>query len=313
MEFKQIRTFVALAEHMHFGRTAEHLNIAQPHVSRRIKQLEEELNVLLFYRDRRNVKLTAAGEVFLVEAKRLLRDGDTAKERARESALGRRGNLHVSMLGTAVLGTLPAILGEFHQRHPNVHLTFKEMLTAAILEELSHGTTDVAFFHPPIRAVGPYEQITVEREPLIAVLPKKHRLARQSKIRLFDLANDPWVMFPRENGAFVYDLIISLCQKAGFSPRIIEEADAVQTRLGLIASGFGVHLVHRTWETMPYPGVAYVVVEPTATIGLSCYWRKDNANPILRTFIDVVGKYEVARTAASAKRQIARAKTASST
>ena len=293
MEFKQIRTFVALADHLHFGRAAAHLGIAQPHVSRRIKQLEEELSVLLFYRDRRNVKLTEAGEVFLIEAKRLLREGDTAKERARESALGRRGNLYVSMIGSAMLGTLSAILGEFHHRYPNVHLVFKEMLTVAILEDLSHRTTDVAFFHPPIRAVGPFEQIVVEREPLVAVLPKNHRLARQATIKLFDLATDPWVMFPRENGAFAYDLIISLCQKAGFSPRIIEEAEVMQTRLGLVAAGFGVHLVHRSWQAISYPGVIYIPVAPTANIALSCCWRKDNTNPILGRFIEIVRKYKL--------------------
>ena len=100
-------------------------------------------------------------------------------------------------------------------------------------------------------------------------------------------------MFPRDNGTSVYDLIISLCQKAGFSPNIVQEADSVQSRLGLVAAGFGVHLVHQTWRTVPYPGVAYVPVQPTATIGLSCYWRKDNTNPILGTFIETVRKYEL--------------------
>ncbi len=293
MEFKQIRTFVALAEHLHFGQAAEHLRIAQPHVSRRLKQLEEELNVLLFYRNRRNVKLTEAGEVFLVEAKRLLRDSDIARERARESALGRRGNLNLSMLGSAMLGTLSTVLGEFHQRYPDVHLNFKEMRSAAILDDLSDGVSDLAFFHPPVRGFSTYQHIALEREPLIAVLPKKHRLAKQAKLKLIDLANDPWLMFPRDNGPFVYDLMISLCQKAGFSPRIVQEGDSVQTRLGLVAAGFGVHLVHRTWQTMPYPGVVYIPVEPTASIGLSCYWRKDNTNPIVGTFIEIARKYEL--------------------
>lgn len=293
MDFKGIRTFVALAEHLHFGQTAEHLRVAQPHVSRRIKQLEEELDAMLFYRDRRNVKLTEAGHVFLVEAKKLLRDADVAKERARESARGRRGNLTVSMIGSAMLGTLPEIFGEFHRQYADVSLSFMELSSVALLEALERGEADVGFMHPPIRTLGTYEHVSLEREPLIAVVPKTHGLARRNRLSLLELATEPWVMFPRDNGATIYDLIISLCQKAGFSPRIVQEAGSVPTRLGLVAAGFGVHLVHKTWETMPFPGVAYIPIEPTAMIGLTCYWRKRDPNPILKLFVDIVRRHRV--------------------
>ena len=294
MEFKQIATFVTLAEHLHFGHAAEHLNIAQPHVSRRIKQLEYELGSLLFYRDRRNVKLTEAGEVFLVEARRLLRAADIAKERTRESALGRRGHLNVSLLGSAMLGPLSTVFGEFHRRFPDVYLRFKE----AALDRDHRGSQRRRHRR---RLLSPADSrlrrlsITSpsRSEPLIAVLPKLIGLHGGRSSTLIDLAPDPWVMFPRDNGTSVYDLIISLCQKVGFSPNIVQEADSVQSRLGLVAAGFGVHLVHQTWRTVPYPGVAYVPVQPTATIGLSCYWRKDNTNPILGTFIETVRKYEL--------------------
>lgn len=293
MDFKGIRTFVALAEHLHFGQTAEHLRVAQPHVSRRIKQLEEELDAVLFYRDKRNVKLTEAGHVFLVEAKKLLKDADIAKERTRESARGRRGNLTISMISSAMLGALPAIFGEFHRLYPDVSLSFNEMNSLALLDALSRGDADLGFMHPPVRALGTYEHVALEREPLIAVLPHHHGLARRNRLSLIELANEPWVMFPRDNGATIYDLIISLCQKAGFSPKIVQEAGSVPARLGLVAAGFGVHLVHKTWDTMPYPGVVYIPVEPTAMIGLTCYWRKADPNPILKIFIDIVRKYKI--------------------
>ena len=294
MDFKGIRTFVALAEHLHFGHAAEHLRVAQPHVSRRIKQLEEELDALLFYRDKRNVRLTEAGEVFLVEAKKLLRDADIAKERARESARGRRGNLDVGLITSAMLGAVPGILGEFHRLYPDVSLSFDELGSVALLDALSHGEVDVAFLHPPIRGVSSnYEHIILEREPLVAVLPSSHRLATRSKLGLLDLAGERWVMFPRSNGMTIYDLIISLCHRAGFSPDIVQEAASVHARLGLVAGGFGVHLVHRTWETMPYPGVAYIPIEPTAMIGLSCYWRRADPNPILKIFVEIVRRHKL--------------------
>jgi DNA-binding transcriptional LysR family regulator len=108
-------------------------------------------------------------------------------------------------------------------------------------------------------------------------------------------------MFPRENSTPIYDRIIALCHKAGFSPRIVQVAGPVPTRLGLVAAGFGVHLVHEAWEKMNYPGIAYVTVHPTSTIVHSCYWRKGDGNPVLRRFLDVVRQHRtIDRQAAAA-------------
>lgn len=291
MEFKQIRTFVALAECLHFGHAAEQLGIAQPHVSRRIKQLEDDLGVALFLRNRRNVKLTEAGHVFLGEARRMLADAERAREHARESALGQRGRINLTLIASAMLGVLPTILHAFRDRYPDVHISVHELDSAAQFEALAAETTDVAFVHPPPRLAPAFGQIALERDPLVAVLPVSHRLAGAPSIRLADLAEDPWIMFPRDNSTAIYDRIMATCERAGFSPRVVQEAGPVPTRLGLVASGFGVHLVHKAWEIMRYPGIVYVPVHPTATIAHSCCWRKGDPNPILRTFLDVVREH----------------------
>jgi DNA-binding transcriptional LysR family regulator len=192
-----------------------------------------------------------------------------------------------------MLGVVPLIVGEFHRAYPDVALTFKELGSVALLDALARSEADVGFMHPPVRALGSYEHIALEREPLVAVLPGSHPLARRNRLSLIELANEPWVMFPRDNGATIYDLIISLCQRAGFSPRIVQEAGSVPARLGLVAAGFGVHLVHKTWDTMPYPGIVYIPIEPTAMIGLTCYWRRGDPNPILRLFVDIVRKHRI--------------------
>ena len=291
MEFKQIRTFVALTECLHFGHAAEQLGIAQPHVSRRIKQLEDDLGVTLFLRNRRNVKLTEAGRVFLGEARRMLADAELARERTRESALGRRGRINLSLIASAMLGVLPAILHAFRSTRPDVHLSVRELDSAAQFEALAAETTDVAFVHPPPRLAPAFSQITLERDPLVAVLPVSHPLAKAPSIALADLAEDPWIMFPRDNATAIYDRIMATCERAGFAPRVVQEAGPVPTRLGLVASGFGVHLVHKAWEIMRYPGIVYVPVHPTATIAHSCCWRKGDPNPILRTFLEVVREH----------------------
>lgn len=294
MDFKQIRTFLALSEHLHFGQAAERLGIAQPHVSRRLRQLEDDLGVRLFYRDRRNVRLTEAGEVFVEEARTLLKDAEVARTRARETALGRRGRLTVGLVDAAMVGVPPRILDEFHRRYPDVRLTFRELGSIAQLDALTQKATDVAFFHPPPRTGGNFEHAVLGRERLVAVLPAMHRLAHRKKLSLAELANEPWVMFPRNDGPPIYDRIIATCQKAGFSPRIVQEGGPVPTRLGLVAAGFGVHLVDAAWKNLPHSGVVYIPVEPTAVISLSCYWRKADPNPILKLFVAVVRRHEIA-------------------
>ncbi len=291
MEFKQIRTFVALAECLHFGHAAEQLGIAQPHVSRRIKQLEDDLGVALFLRDRRNVKLTEAGRVFLDEARRMLADAELARERTRDGALGRRGRLNLSLVASAMLGVLPTILHAFRSRYPDVHIAVREIDSAAQFEALTAETTDVAFVHPSPRPSPAFSQILLERDPLVAVLPIGHRLAGAKSIALADLADDPWIMFPRDSATAIYDRIMATCERAGFLPRIVQEATPVPTRLGLVASGFGIHLVHKAWEVMRYPGIVYVSIHPTTTIAHACYWRKSDPNPILAIFLDVVREH----------------------
>jgi DNA-binding transcriptional LysR family regulator len=294
MEFKQLKTFVTLAGTLHFGAAAERLRVAQPHVSRRIKQLEDELEVLLFDRGRKNVKLTQAGEAFLPEAIKLLKQEEIARRRAMSAAQGKAGKLTIGLISAALYGPLPDMLAEFHRRFPDIALNFIDNVAPSetLLRTLEEGQTDVVFIHPPVRAVGHFEHTTIVREPLVAVLPVDHRLANRNRIDLIELADDPWIMFPRDvNDKGIYDRIITLCHRAGFSPRITHEASNTLTRLGLVAAGFGVHLVHRTWQTMPFPGVAYIPVEPSDQIVVSCYWRKVDRSPLLKHLIEIVKQH----------------------
>src|SRR4051794_17133096 len=294
MDFKQLRTFVTLASTLHFGLAAERLRIAQPHVSRRIKQLEEELEVPLFHRDRKHVRLTQAGEAFLPEALKLLKQADMARRRAVSASQGKMGKLSVGLITAALYGPLPGILADFHRQFPDISLNFVDNISPseALLRTLEEGATDVVFVHPPVRLVGEFERTTIVQEPLVAVLPADHRLANQGKINLLELAEDPWVMFPREiNDKGIYDRLITLCHRAGFSPRVTQEASQTLTRLGLVAAGFGVHLVHRTWQTMPFPGVVYIPIEPSDHIVIAGYWRRSDGSPLLKHLVEIIKQH----------------------
>ena len=293
MEFRHLTTFVSVATYLHFGYAAKALGIAQPHVSRLVQQLEDELGVRLFYRNKRNVRLTETGELFLDEAKSLLRNAELARQRVQQSAEGKRGRLTVSLVQSAMLGVLPKILNRFHAEFPDVTLSALELSAIREVDALRDRLTDVVFTHPPVSNSDIYMSLSLEEEPLWVVLPKHHPFARREHIDLTDLADEAWVMFPRDDGTDIYDRIIALCQKVGYSPKIVQEARSVQMRVGLVAAGFGVHLVQESWQTMPHPGVVYRPVHPTDTIGLSCYWRKIDANPVLKRFLAIVREYQL--------------------
>lgn len=285
MDLKNLRIFVAAAEQRHFGHAARQLGIAQPQVSRAVKALEDDLGARLFRRERRGVALSEAGDVLLAEARTLLRDADLAREHVRESALGRRGRLRVTMVGSAMLGRLPATLGAFREANPAIAFSFRELGSRTQLDVLAAGESDVAFMHPPQRVPEDFAHLVIERVPVVAALPAGHRLATRGRIALAELADEPWIMMPRAESAAIHDRIVAICRRAGFSPRVVQEAGHVHVRLGLVAAGFGVHLLQARWTNESFPGVAYLGVTPAASLGFGCYWRRGDPNPILAAFV----------------------------
>ena len=295
MDLKEVETFVTVAEYLHFGVAAQHLGLAQPQVSRRVRSLEQDLDIALFERNNRAVKLTPFGKAFLPEAIALIKKAEETRQRAVELARGRNGVLTVSMIDAAALNAAPAVFKDFHQRYPDVHIAFRNWGTtsAAQILALVDNSADLVFAHPPERLPDNVAQVRLVNDPLVAVLPQDHRLAGRSRLNLEELRDEPWVMFPRSNNPPVHDRMTALCQSRGFTPRVAFETSHMLTRLGLIASGYGVHLVHRAWQLMPYPGVVYIPVEPTTNIVVSCFWRRDNDSELLRKLVAVARDYAV--------------------
>ncbi|MFM7423709.1 MAG: LysR substrate-binding domain-containing protein, partial [Elainella sp.] len=234
MELRHLRYFIAVAEELHFGRAAERLHMAQPPLSQQIKQLEDLLGFRLFERTKRSVQLTEAGQVFLSETYRLFRQLDQAIETGRQVSRGEKGQLVVGFVSSAAYNVLPDILRRFRSLVPDVRLELHELPTNEQVEWLLEGKIDVGFLRPPIEAV-PLNLITIVREPMVVALPEQHPLGQASEISLTSLANDAFVLFPRPLSPQTYDQIISLCQQAGFSPNVVQEAMQMQTIVSLVA------------------------------------------------------------------------------
>jgi len=241
LELRHLRYFIAVAEELHFGRAANRLHIAQPPLSQQIRRLEEILGYPLFLRTSRAVRLTAAGEIFLERARRTLRNVREDVEEARSIGRGDEGFLRVGFIGSGMLTPLPAVLGRYRSLYPKVQLRLSESYTSGIAQSLNRGALDAGF----LRDGGPIEGLSVEAlfsEPFVAVLPQTHRLAGRAMISAADLRDDPFVFFAPTAGALAYEKPISLCERHGFRPRIVQEAPQWLTILRLVGAGLGVSI-----------------------------------------------------------------------
>jgi len=288
VELRHLRYFVAVAETLHFGRAAARLHIAQPPLSRQIRQLEAELGVRLFERTQRRVQLTSAGQVFLAEARRILAQVDRAVSAARQVARGETGALAVGFIGAASYSILPAVVQAFRARYPRVDVALHEMSTEQQLAALREGRIEVGFVRPPVDDAHLAAE-TVLREPLLVALPRAHPLARRRALPLAALAREPFVLFPRPLGPGLYDQIMALCREAGFRPSVTQEALQTQTIARLVRAGVGVSLVPASVRNLRERGVIYrPLQDATADVEMAVAWRREAASALVQHYLAVV-------------------------
>jgi DNA-binding transcriptional LysR family regulator len=288
MELRHLRSFVAVAEELHFGRAADRLHIAQSPLSQQIQRLERQIGATLFERNRRKVELTDAGHAMLKHAREALAQADLAGASARAAAAGRAGTLRVGFLGSAALALLPRIVPPWQAESPDVRLELVEGSSGEHIGAVLDERLDVAFVRPPTALMGLVAH-PVWREPVIAVLPSGSALSQQHPLRLRDLADQPFVLFPRDSAPDFHDELTRACGRAGFAPRVEFECSAMPTVVGLVAAGLGVSLVPRSISSIGLDGVAYrelADVHPEARIALVLSAANDRA--VVQNFINTV-------------------------
>lgn len=299
MELRHLRYFVTVAETRHFGQAAERLRMAQPPLSQQIRQLEAELGVDLFARTTRQVNLTAAGEVFLEDATRILKAVDDAARRVQRFAEGKLGTLRIGFTGSASYRQLPEIARLVKSAMPGVHLDLHtEMLTPAQEAALVDLELDAAVLRPPTREEG-ISWRTITREPLVLALPEHHRLTEQETVTVGDLRGEGFIMYPASSRSVVNDAIIRSCLAAGFYPRTEHETAKTSTLLSLVAAGVGVALVPESVRGLALEGVVYKPVRDAQSVELALAWRTANDSPLLQTFLGVLEANNVFITADS--------------
>ena len=238
-----LRLLVVLAEELHFGRAAARLHLSQPGLSYRVKGLEEALGYHVLARNRHGVSLTPAGEVLLTGARRLLGEAHRVVDDGGRVARGELATVRVGFVGTALYSLLPALLQQTRVRYPQLHVRVEERKSAEQVRLLQVGQLDLGLVHLPVDPAAELATTPVFEEPVGIALPADHPAANAEAISLADLADEEFVLFPRELEPQTYDRYIDACVAAGFAPRIGHLATGLQTILALVAAGTGAAFV----------------------------------------------------------------------
>jgi DNA-binding transcriptional LysR family regulator len=240
MELRQIRSFLSIAETLHFGRTAELIHLSQPALSLQIRALEEEVGVRLFERNRRKTTLTAAGAAFRDDAAAALSQLEQGIRRARLAASGKLGLLRIGFVSTVGSEIVPNIVRQFRKSNPEVEVSLRNILTAEQVQMLESGSLDVGFLRMPVGEHSALDVVTVHREPFILVVPSSHKLAKRKRVRLRDVAGEDFVMYERPYAPGFHDLMFGILRDAGIVPNITHTAVEVPMLISLVASGMGI-------------------------------------------------------------------------
>jgi len=288
MELRHLRYFVGVAEEQHFGRAAARLHVAQPALSRQIQNLEKEMGFLLFDRLPRGVRLSAAGKLFLADARRILQDVDEAKRRAERIALGKAGTLRIG-IATAVSwhGLVVDSFREFRRRQPDVELELHHLLSVHQVEGILSGRLDIGF----AASLTPWHKDLAHwefaQDRMLLAVPKGHPLTKRDGIRLRDLRDMPFVWFPRWVNPVIHDRMMRECARGGLSaPRIVQEATDRDTNLGLVQCRIGIAwMTESTRWHCPRGIVLLPVVDMNVRLPFNLIWKKDNSSPLLQKFL----------------------------
>ena len=243
MELRQIRSFLSIAETLHFGRTAELIHISQPALSLQIRALEEEVGVRLFERNRRKTTLTAAGAAFRDDAATALSQLEQAIRRARLAASGKLGLLRIGFVSTAGTEIVPNIVRQFRQLNPEVEFSLRNILTAEQVQMLESGSLDVGFLRLPIGGHSALDVVTVHRERFVLVVPSSHKLAERKRVRLREVAGEAFVMYERTYAPGFHDLIYGIFRDARIAPNVSQTAVEIPMLISLVASGMGISIL----------------------------------------------------------------------
>jgi len=288
MELRHLRYFQAVAEELHFGRAAARVRTAQSSFSAQIRDLEEEIGVQLLHRTKRQVHLTDAGRIFLVQVRATLKQVDQAVSAAKRAKQGQAGTLTIGFVPSADCISFPEILRIFRQQYSDVQIDLRNLTASEQIDALRQGELDIGFFRP-VRLDRVLTSEKILQEPVVVVLPRKHRLLAKPELSLEDVGAEQLILCSRLHAPLQHDVIIARFRAANLVPNISLETDHIQTVLGLVAAGIGISLLPASVENLRAPGLRYRPLrKPAPMMEMAVAYRRDDPSRVLANFLALV-------------------------
>ena len=289
MELRHLRYFVAVAEELSFTKAAQKLRLAQPSLTRQVRNLEDEIGVRLLDRAANRIALTEEGRLFLFESKKLLATSVEMVATVQRMKRGESSHLNIGYIANIHYGLLPATLGAFRKLCPRVALNLFDMTCAEQFQALESLKIDLGFVG--LRPALSNRDLLAEGvayDTMLVALPEGHPLAKKPKLKLADLAPQFFIGMSAKTHPGARAWLLATCQSAGFEGRILQEADVEPTAIRFVADGMGVALMPEQVTGLPHEGVVFRPLTPPLRRESTIAWRADNPSKPLQDYIRIV-------------------------
>jgi len=289
MELRHLRYFVAVAEALSFTKAAAALRLAQPSLTRQVRNLEDEIGVRLLDRENNRVTLTAEGRAFLFDAKKLLALCAESVAAVQKMGLSECSHLNIGYVANIHFGLLPATLGAFRKLYPRAALNLFDMSSAEQFQALDGHKIDLGFvgLRPELSSHDLLSE-SVALETMLVALPDRHPLAKRTKLKLTDLAEQFFIVMSVKTHPGEREWLLETCQGADFSVKILSEADTEPIAITFVADGLCVALMPEQITGLPHKGVVFCPLSPPLRRESAIAWRADNHSKALKDYIQIV-------------------------
>lgn len=288
MDLRHLRYFQGVAEELSFSRAARRLRVAQPALSRAVKELEAALGVAVLERTRHFVRLTPAGRVLLRETAVILEAFEEGWRRTRRTGVGEEGELRLGYIGPPTRGFLGAVLKAYRERYPGVSLHLEERTPERVWEMVAKGRLAAALTRPVVghEALG-LKTLVVREERLGVVVPPDHRWARRTALPWKALAGEALVILARREGIGLHDAVLGACRQAGFAPRLGHTPSLIGTVLLYVEAGAGLGVAVESVVPRENP-LRFVPLTPRQSVPLVLVWHEDEDSPAVQRFRELL-------------------------
>jgi len=288
-DINHLKAFVVLAEELHFRRAAERLHITQPPLSQKLRQLEDVLGVQLLKRTTRSVELTDAGKVFLEGARDVLKRLEAINLQARLASTGHAGRLTIGFVPSAAYVFLPKVLRRYKALYPHVDIHLEEMPYLRILDQLKNRAIDIALLRTSTRERAVQNHVAM-REPLIAAIPRSHRLARAGSVSVMDLHEERFIAFAGHDSPYFSERISEILASRKVQPNIVQYS-LLPTILSFVEADIGVAIVPDSVSRIANPNVVYRKLgglRARDRVELTAAWHRNHNSILVARFVEII-------------------------